>query len=100
MTLSEKAFANSSLLGASITIRTYDIAPREMNVEFTGSPQAIAQMQQNLPSLLAAFQAGNYNFVIKRFDFKISATERPIFRRKEELRERSGDQQQNEEERE
>ncbi len=90
MTLNEKTFANSPLLGASITIRTYDIAPKEMNVEFSGSPQALAQMQQNLPSLLAAFQAGNYNFVVKRFDFKVRAAERPIFKRKEELRERSG----------
>ncbi len=93
MTLNERTFANSVLLGAAITIRTYDIAPREMNIEFSGSPQALAMMQQNLPSLLAAFQAGNYNFVVKRFDFKVGGTERPIFRRKDELRERGGEQQ-------
>lgn len=91
VTLNEQKFAGTLLSGASVTIRTYDSAPGQLNIEFSGSTAALLMMQQNLPNLMAAFQTGNYNFTVKRCDF--------IFHRKESPKGRDGDQGQQGQER-
>jgi len=76
--LSERAFAGTVLSGTSITISEYKFAAGELNLEFSGSPQAIALLQQNLPSLATALSRAG--LVVKRTDF--------IFSRKEAAGER------------
>ncbi len=83
LTLNARQFATSVLYGSQIIIREYSTAPTKFNVEFIGSPQALALVQGNIPALLGAVQQGNFNFTINRFDVKLSGTERPIFSRKE-----------------
>jgi hypothetical protein len=71
---------------SQIVIREFSTAPKAFNVEFVGSPQALALIQQNVPALLGAVQQGNFNFSINRFDVKLGSTEKPIFSRKESLK--------------
>ncbi len=83
MTLNARQFATSVLYGSQIVIREFSTAPKAFNVEFVGSPQALALVQQNVPALMGAVQQGNFNFTINRFDVKLGSTEKPIFSRKE-----------------
>lgn len=80
--LNNPAYANSKFYGATITIEKYATAPDSFNIRLTGSHEAVASFKENIPSLLNAFENGNFNFRIGRIDVEYSL-ERPIFRRKE-----------------
>jgi len=86
-----KAFA-----GAQIIIREYTTAPKAFNIEFQGNAQNSAFFQQNVSDLMAAFQYGQYNFKINRIDTSLLPSEKPLFHRKEEPKdkgEKEGGQQ-------
>lgn len=80
--LNNPAYANSKFYGATITIEKYATAPDSFNIRLTGSQEAVVSFKENIPSLLNAFENGNFNFRIGRIDVEYSM-ERPIFRRKE-----------------
>lgn len=68
LTLDTPNYANSIFFGMQIIIQEFSFAPLSYNIEFKGSPQAIAVLQGNLEVLLAAFRTGNYSFSINRID--------------------------------
>ncbi|HEY4255281.1 MAG TPA: hypothetical protein VGM34_02915, partial [Chlamydiales bacterium] len=80
--LNSPAFARSKFYGATIEIVKYASAPDSLNIRLTGSNEAVAAFRQNVPSLLAAFQQGNFQFKIGRLEAHY-ATEKPVFQRKE-----------------
>ena len=85
--LNNPAFAESKFFGSTIKIEKYATAPDSFNVTLTGSNQAVVAFKENIPSLLAAFQNGNFAFRVNRIDVEYT-TERPVFRRKEKGDER------------
>lgn len=85
--LNNPAFAESKFFGATIKIEKYATAPDSFNVTLTGSNQAVVAFKENIPSLLTAFQNGNFSFRVNRIDVEYT-TERPVFRRKEKGEER------------
>jgi hypothetical protein len=90
-TLNAPQFASSVFFGTQIIIQEYSTAPRAFNIQLIGNPQAVALMQDSENDLMAAFQAGNYNFRVNRFETGY-LTERPLFKRKEKpSREKEGE---------
>jgi hypothetical protein len=83
VTLNSPAFASSKFYGSTIEIIKYSTAPDSLNIRLSGSNEAVTKFNQNIPSLLAAFQNGNFKFRIGRLDAVYSA-ERPVFRRKDQ----------------
>lgn len=79
--LNAPSFAASRFFGATITIEKYASAPDSINIRLTGSSAAVAAFQQNIPSLLTAFQEGSFPFRIGRIEAS-HETNRPLFRRK------------------
>ena len=75
--------AGSMFAGAQIVIREFSTAPKAFNIEFIGNAQNTALFEQNVASLLAAFQSGNYNFSIHRLESSLLPAEKPMFHRKE-----------------
>ncbi len=88
ITLNTPQFASSVFFGTQIIIQEFSTAPQAFNIELKGDPQAVALFQGNANDLMAAFQAGNYNFRINRFETGY-LSDRPLFKRKEKA---SGDQ--------
>lgn len=82
-TLTSPKFAASVFFGAQIIIKEFSTAPQALNVQLNGSMQAVALFQANTNSLMAAFQAGNYNFKINRLETNYVSEDRPLFHRKE-----------------
>ena len=82
ITLNTPQFASSVFFGSQIIIQEYSTAPQAYNIQLNGSPQAVALFQGNADDLMAAFQAGNYNFRVNRLEAG-HLTERPLFKRKE-----------------
>lgn len=80
--LNNPAFANSKFYGSRITIEKYATAPDSFNIRLTGSDTAVLAFKENIPSLMTAFQNGNFTFRINRLDAEFSI-EKPVFRRKE-----------------
>lgn len=80
--LNNPSFANSKFYGSTITIEKYETAPDSFNIRLTGSDEAVASFRENIPSLMTAFQNGNFTFRVNRLDVEYSL-ERPLFRRKE-----------------
>ncbi|MBX7066726.1 MAG: hypothetical protein K1X28_05800 [Parachlamydiales bacterium] len=80
--LNNPSYANSKFYGATITIEKYATAPDSFNIRLTGSHEAVVSFKENIPSLMSAFENGNFNFRIGRIDVEYTL-ERPIFRRKE-----------------
>jgi hypothetical protein len=76
-------FASSVFFGTKITVREFSTAPKAFNVEIASSSQAIMAIEASKSDLLAAFQNGNFNFSIHRFDTQIQREERPVLHRKE-----------------
>jgi len=66
--LDNPQYANSVFYGAQITISEFSTAPKEFNIELTGNQQALNLMEANAEELVAAFQAGKYNFKVNRID--------------------------------
>jgi len=85
--LNNPSFAASKFFGATIKIEKYATAPDSFNVTLTGSNQAVVAFKENIPSLLTAFQNGNFAFRVNRIDVEYT-TEKPVFRRKEKGEER------------
>lgn len=80
--LNNPAFAASKFFGSTIRIEKYATAPDSFNITLSGSTEAVASFKDNIPSLMAAFQNGNFLFKVNRLDVEYS-TERPVYRRKE-----------------
>jgi len=79
--LNNPAFANSKFYGASIEVTRFSTAPDAFNIRLTGTTEAVNAFNQSIPSLMSAFQNGNFNFRINRIEAEHS-TERPVFHRK------------------
>ncbi|MBS0626179.1 MAG: hypothetical protein JSS32_09035 [Verrucomicrobia bacterium] len=80
--LNSPSFAYSKFYGATITIEKYATAPDSLNIRLTGSNEAVMAFNQNISSLVAAFQNGNFRFRIGRIDASY-ATDKPVMKRKE-----------------
>jgi hypothetical protein len=80
ITLNNPDYASSPFFGTQITISEYSTAPKQFNIELAGSPEAVAIFQENVDDLMAAFQGGNYNFKVNRFETRVGL---PLVRRKE-----------------
>lgn len=80
--LNAPSFANSKFFGSTISIEKYATAPDSLNIRLTGTDEAVTTFNQNISSLYAAFQNGNFNFRIGRISAEYSI-EKPLFRRKE-----------------
>jgi|GEM_PF-2462994 len=78
--LNAPSFANSKFYGAKISIEKFSTAPYQLNIRLTGSNEAVAAFNQNIPNLLAAFQAGKFSYTVNRIE---AAYEKPLFQRKE-----------------
>lgn len=84
-TLNTPQFASSVFFGTQIIIQEFSTAPKAFNIQLNGNPQAVALFQGNADDLMAAFQAGTYNFRVNRLETGY-LTERPLFKRKEKAR--------------
>lgn len=80
--LNNPIYSNSRFFGARITIEKYATAPNSFNIRLSGSDTAVVAFKENIPSLMTAFQNGNFNFRINRLEAEFSI-DRPVFRRKE-----------------
>jgi hypothetical protein len=72
----------SIFYGTKITIREFSTAPKAFNVEITSFTPAINAIESGRNDLLSAFQNGNFNFSIHRFETFIHSEERPVLHRK------------------
>ncbi len=66
--LSNPQFAESTFYGAQIVITEFSTAPKAFNIELLGNQQAVALFSENSQDLVAAFQAGKYNFKVNRIE--------------------------------
>lgn len=66
--LDNPKFANSVFFGAQIIISEYSTAPKAFNIQLLGNQQAVNLFTNNAQELVAAFQAGNYNFKVNRIE--------------------------------
>jgi hypothetical protein len=82
ITLNSPQFASSVFFGTQIIIQEFSTAPQAFNIQLNGEPQAVALFQGSADDLMAAFQAGNYNFRVNRLETGYLA-DRPLFKRKE-----------------
>lgn len=82
ISLTSPIFANSRFFGATITLEKYDTDPSSFNIRLTGSNEAVRLFNQNIKTLYAAFQNGNFRFRIGRLEAEYSV-EKPLFHRKE-----------------
>lgn len=80
--LNNPAYAGSKFFGSTITIEKYATAPDSFNIRLSGSHEAVVSFKENIPSLMSAFENGNFAFRVNRLDVEYSI-EKPIFRRKE-----------------
>lgn len=80
--LNNPAYASSKFFGSTITIEKYATAPDSFNIRLTGSHEAVVSFKENIPSLMSAFENGNFAFRVNRLDAEYSF-EKPIFHRKE-----------------
>ena len=66
--LNAPQFAISAFFGAQIVITEFSTAPKAFNIELLASQQGMDLANDHVEELLAAFQAGQYNFRVNRFD--------------------------------
>ncbi len=90
-TLNAPQFASSVFFGTQIIIQEFSTAPKAFNIQLNATPQAVALFQGNIDDLMAAFQAGQYNFRVNRLETGY-LTERPLFKRKEKAGGKEKDQ--------
>jgi hypothetical protein len=83
--LNTPEFANSKFFGAQIVIKEYSTAPLAYNIEFQGTAQNAADIEKEVGAFMNAFQTGNHNFSIHRFESRLlqQQPEKPLFHRKE-----------------
>ena len=91
ITLNNPAFAGSKFYGTSIEITKYASAPDSLNIRLSGTNEAVTEFNKNIPSLVAAFSSGKFQFRIGRIDAVYSA-DKPVFRRKDEKTDDLSDQ--------
>lgn len=72
LSLDNPQFEKSVFYGSKIVITEYSTAPLEFNIEISGNQQAIDLMGANANELVAAFEAGKYNFKLNRLDLSLS----------------------------
>ncbi|MEN9654231.1 MAG: hypothetical protein RL235_343 [Chlamydiota bacterium] len=80
--LNAASFANSKFYGATITIEKYATAPDSLNIRLSGSNEAVSAFNQNVASLVAAFEGGRFDFRIGRIDAVYRTEDKPVFRRR------------------
>ncbi len=81
--LNSPAFAGSKFFGSTITIEKYATAPNALNIRLTGSTEAVNAFNQNLSSLVAAFEHSKFQFTVRiETAYKIDKVDRPVFQRK------------------
>ncbi|MES2273210.1 MAG: hypothetical protein V4487_03365 [Chlamydiota bacterium] len=80
--LNQPLYAGSKFFNARITIEKYATAPDSFNIRLTGPDAAVATFKENIPSLMTAFQNGNFPFRVNRVDAEYTV-EKPHFRRRE-----------------
>ncbi len=68
--LTSEQFQASPFYGTQIIIREFSTAPKNFNIEILVPPQAVGQIQSNYNELVAAFQAGQYNFKVNRLEWR------------------------------
>ncbi len=90
VTLNAPGFANSKFYGSTIEIIKYSTAPDSLNIRLTGSNEAVTKFNENIPSLMAAFQGGKFNFRIGRLEASYSG-DRPLVRRKGKAKDTDSD---------
>ncbi|MEI8328970.1 MAG: hypothetical protein WCG14_03110 [Chlamydiia bacterium] len=84
VTLTSPNFSSSVFYGSEIVIEEdLRLAPGQYNIRLIGSPEAVNLFQANQINLMAAFQSGNYNFTVQRFETAIQSIDNPVFKRKE-----------------
>lgn len=66
--LNNPQFAKSPFYDTEIVIREFSTAPKQFNIELKGNNQAVQLITDNAQELVAAFQAGRYNFKVNRID--------------------------------
>ncbi len=81
--LDSPQFSSSVFYGTKITIKEFATAPKAFNVEISSSPLALMRIEMHKASLLEAFQKGNFNFSIGRFELGLQDDDRPAFQRKD-----------------
>lgn len=73
LNLNNPQFANSPFFGAQIVISEFTTAPKQFNIELLGNRQSADLFTKNAADLVAAFQAGNYNFKVNRIEVSLLA---------------------------
>ncbi|NGX47712.1 MAG: hypothetical protein K1000chlam3_01094 [Chlamydiae bacterium] len=68
LNLDNPKFAESVFYGAQIVITEFSTAPKVFNIKLLGNQKAVNLFSTNAEDLVAAFQAGNYNFKVNRID--------------------------------
>jgi hypothetical protein len=79
--LDSPVFANSKFFGSTITIEKYATAPNALNIRLSGSIDAVNSFNQNLPSLIAAFEHSKFTVRIETA-YKIDKVDKPVLQRK------------------
>ncbi len=87
LTLDSPQFASSLFYGATITIQEYSTAPKAFNIHLKASPEAVSLMQIHTADLMAAFQQENSSFKLNRLEMHLLESDRPFFKRKEQVSE-------------
>jgi hypothetical protein len=85
--LNAPGFANSKFYGSKISIEKFATAPDQLNIRLTGSNDAVAAFNQNIPNFLAAFEGGKFPFTIHRIE---ASYEKPLFHRKGKASDKGG----------
>ncbi len=76
--LDSPSFVNSPFYGSTVTIERFSSAPYQLNIELTGSNEAVALFNQNVPRFMDTFRQGNFSYTVQR----MSASHKPLFRRR------------------
>lgn len=92
--LDSPQFSSSVFYGTKITIKEFATAPKAFNVEISSSPLALMRIEMHKASLLEAFQKGDFNFSIGRFDLNLQDDDRPSFARKDPVSNEEEDESQ------
>jgi hypothetical protein len=79
--LNSPSFADSAFFGTKIVIDRYSTAPNAFNIRLIGSIPAVDLFNDNLDSLVEAFQKGDYDFHIGRLSAEYDS-EKPLIKRK------------------
>lgn len=68
ITISSSAEKPSIFEGARITLREYSTAPKQFNIELSGSPKAVDLFQTNMQDLKSAFEVTPYAFKVNSIE--------------------------------